>query len=73
MAKPGESYETYEKVKLLGEGSFGKAYLVKAKSDGVSLLSKLLVSLCHKASRRVTHEQTRKRRHHQGSQDPRST
>lgn len=29
----GETYETYEKVKLLGEGSFGKAYLVKAKSD----------------------------------------
>ncbi len=37
MAKPPETYETYEKVKLLGEGSFGKAYLVKAKSDGVSL------------------------------------
>ena len=37
MAKPAEAYETYEKVRLLGEGSFGKAYLVKAKSDGVGL------------------------------------
>lgn len=28
--------ETYKKVKLLGKGSFGKAFLVKCGSDGVS-------------------------------------
>jgi len=28
-----KKYETYEKIKLLGEGSFGKAYLVKCNSD----------------------------------------
>jgi NIMA (never in mitosis gene a)-related kinase len=26
--------ETYEQIRLLGEGAFGKAYLVKAGSDG---------------------------------------
>lgn len=28
--------ETYKKVKVLGKGSFGKAFLVKCGSDGVS-------------------------------------
>jgi hypothetical protein len=28
--------EIYKKVKLLGEGSFGKAYLVECQSDNVS-------------------------------------
>jgi len=31
------SYETYKKVKILGKGSFGKAFLVKAESDEVRL------------------------------------
>lgn len=28
-------HETYTKLKLLGEGSFGKAYLVQSNSDKV--------------------------------------
>ena len=32
------SYETYSKVKILGKGSFGKAFLVKADKDEVSWL-----------------------------------
>lgn len=28
-----KSYEVYKKVKTLGEGSFGKAYLVECQSD----------------------------------------
>jgi NIMA (never in mitosis gene a)-related kinase len=27
------SYESYKKVKILGKGSFGKAFLVRAESD----------------------------------------
>ena len=30
--------ETYKKVKLLGKGAHGKAFLVKCGSDGVSLI-----------------------------------
>jgi len=30
------SYETYSKVKILGKGSFGKAFLVRADKDEVS-------------------------------------
>lgn len=29
-----QEYEYYTQIKLLGEGSFGKAFLVKCKSDG---------------------------------------
>jgi len=32
------SYETYSKVKILGKGSFGKAFLVRADKDEVSWL-----------------------------------
>lgn len=27
-------YEMYKRIKLIGEGSFGKAYLVESLSDG---------------------------------------
>lgn len=30
-----KKYENYTKIKLLGEGSFGKAYLVQCESDKV--------------------------------------
>lgn len=30
-----KKHETYTKLKLLGEGSFGKAYLVECNSDKV--------------------------------------
>jgi len=30
-----KAQETYKKLKLLGEGSFGKAYLVECASDKV--------------------------------------
>ena len=31
-----EGLETYKKIKLLGKGSYGKAFLVTCGSDGVS-------------------------------------
>ena len=33
-----KSYEVYKKVKTLGEGSFGKAYLVECQSDKVRFI-----------------------------------
>lgn len=33
MAQPAAEYEHYKRIKLLGEGSFGKAYLVECLSD----------------------------------------
>ena len=35
--KPAKSYETYKKVKTLGQGSFGVAYLVECQSNKVSV------------------------------------
>jgi len=35
--------ETYKKVKLLGKGAHGKAFLVKCGSDGVSKAIKLVM------------------------------
>lgn len=41
MAKP----ETYHKVRLLGEGSFGKAYLVKGEHTGeYSVIKEIVIS-----------------------------
>lgn len=34
--KPAKSYETYKKVKTLGTGSFGVAYLVECQSNKVT-------------------------------------
>jgi len=34
--KQGKSYETYKKVKTLGTGSFGVAYLVECQSNKVT-------------------------------------
>ena len=31
---PSQQYESYKKIKVLGGGSFGKAFLVEAESDG---------------------------------------
>jgi serine/threonine protein kinase len=33
--KEREEFAEYKKIKLLGEGSFGKAYLVIRQSDGL--------------------------------------
>ena len=33
--KKPQLYESYKKVKMLGEGTYGKAYLVSCESDGV--------------------------------------
>lgn len=33
IGAPPQEYEYYQQIKLLGEGSFGKAYLVQCKSD----------------------------------------
>jgi NIMA (never in mitosis gene a)-related kinase len=34
MSQQVSEYEYYKRIKLLGEGSFGKAYLVECVSDG---------------------------------------
>jgi len=34
---PKQQLETYKKVRVLGKGSFGKAFLVTCGSDGVSI------------------------------------
>ena len=39
QAQPGlpqQQFESYKKIRVLGKGSFGKAFLVQAESDGVS-------------------------------------
>lgn len=33
MSQPVAEYEVYKRIKVLGEGSFGKAYLVECLSD----------------------------------------
>jgi serine/threonine protein kinase len=38
--KERQEFEHYTKEKLLGEGSFGKAYLVTRKSDGLKCVQK---------------------------------
>jgi serine/threonine protein kinase len=32
--EPSQSFESYKKIKVIGKGSFGKAFLVQAESDG---------------------------------------
>jgi serine/threonine protein kinase len=36
------AFEAYDKVKLLGEGSFGKAFLVTRPSDGAVFVMKMI-------------------------------
>ncbi len=38
-SKPKQLYESYKKIRILGEGTYGKAYLVSCESDGVSALT----------------------------------
>ena len=38
--KPEKEQDIYQRVKLLGSGSFGKAYLVKEKKTGELLVIK---------------------------------
>lgn len=45
-SKPTAVQETYKKLSLLGEGSFGKAFLVRCGSDNVSLSLIHLSSVC---------------------------
>jgi hypothetical protein len=37
--KERQEFENYNKIKLLGEGSFGKAFLVERASDKVSRIN----------------------------------
>ena len=54
-APPKKVLESYKKIKILGKGSFGKAFLVTCGSDGVSFLPcKLLVNIRHIISGVVT-------------------
>ena len=38
--KERQEFENYNKIKLLGEGSFGKAFLVERASDKVNIFRK---------------------------------
>ncbi len=38
--KERPEFENYTKIKLLGEGSFGKAYLITRNSDGLQCVMK---------------------------------
>jgi len=40
--KEREEFEKYSKLKLLGEGSFGKAYLVERLSDKLYCVMKVI-------------------------------
>ena len=40
--KERPEFETYSKIKLLGEGSFGKAFLVKRVKDGSLCVMKMI-------------------------------
>ena len=40
--KERPEFEEYSKVKLLGEGSFGKAFLVKRVKDGALAVMKMI-------------------------------
>jgi len=42
--KERPEFENYNKLKLLGEGSFGKAFLVERASDKVKLTDSLFAS-----------------------------
>jgi hypothetical protein len=52
--KERQEFENYNKIKLLGEGSFGKAFLVERASDKVrSMISiiPVIVEMCDEADR----------------------
>ena len=53
--KERQEFENYNKIKLLGEGSFGKAFLVERASDKVrsmiSLIPSCLVKMRDEADR----------------------
>ena len=42
LLKEREEFEKYKKVKLLGEGSFGKAYLIERVSDKLLCVMKTI-------------------------------
>ncbi len=45
--KERQEFENYNKIKLLGEGSFGKAFLVERASDKVAHINNnLTVEMC---------------------------
>jgi serine/threonine protein kinase len=52
--KERQEFENYNKIKLLGEGSFGKAFLVERASDKVRSIISLIpriVEMCDEADR----------------------
>jgi hypothetical protein len=52
--KERQEFENYNKIKLLGEGSFGKAFLVERASDKVRSMTSIIpviVEMCDEADR----------------------
>lgn len=58
--KERQEFENYNKIKLLGEGSFGKAFLVERASDKVItlivLFNYIVVDVCHETDRHWENE-----------------
>ena len=43
--QPNAQYEVYNKIKLLGEGAFGKAFLVECQSDkSMAVIKQIVIS-----------------------------
>ena len=50
--KERQEFENYKKIKLLGEGSFGKAFLVERASDNVPFHSiQITDEMCNEVDR----------------------
>lgn len=48
MKKVQKTENKYKFIKLLGKGSYGKAYLVEHNEDHVIIINKILATLCYK-------------------------
>ena len=66
--KERQEFENYRKISLLGEGSFGKAFLVERASDNVSrstLIENLFIftaKMCHEINWYYENEWSREER-----------
>ncbi len=72
-----QQYETYKKIKILGKGSFGKAFLVECGSDQVSKAKNHCAPCVESCSDKEDQHQEDERGREEGDlprgKDPRST